>query len=303
MRLSPSSFLPYTSSSSPLSISHNANRSCVSVSVRIMDVHIYILSHLNQPMLLLLRGNRRKSLSTYDKDARHIHTCIHTNRPAGRETTYLLFFANRPHEASLCLSLSFSVSLSPLLFDWCRTPHHSTKHSKPEPLLQDTRIRTRTHYTRIISFSLSLSVVLFVCPVNFSNTTFSRYHFSSSSRLSLSLSVSLPLVYNDTHSTAITQSRRIYTHSHPNTSTCLSRTRRLRTNTSRITHALFCYDTTPKSQKRISIRISIDQSIKRDICRRRVDHGDSRVVVVVVVVVTRSVVLVLCIITEILICV
>ena len=187
MRLSPSSFLPYTSSSSPLSISHNANRSCVSVSVRIMDVHIYILSHLNQPMLLLLRGNRRKSLSTYDKDARHIHTCIHTNRPAGRETTYLLFFANRPHEASLCLSLSFSVSLSPLLFDWCRTPHHSTKHSKPEPLLQDTRIRTRTHYTRIISFSLSLSVVLFVCPVNFSNTTFSRYHFSSSARLSLSL--------------------------------------------------------------------------------------------------------------------
>ena len=250
-------------------------------------------------MLLLLRGNRRKSLSTYDKDARRIHTCIHSNRPAGRETTYLLFFANRPHEASLCLSLSFSVSLSPLRLVSHTTPQYETLKARTSIA---RHAYTYTLYSYTLLLSLSLCCALRLSPVNFSNfntnTTFSRYHFSSSSRLSLSLSVSLPLVYNDTHSTAITQSRRIYTHTHTHTSTCLSRTRRLRTNTSRITHTLCCYDTTPKSQKRISIRISIDQSIKRDICR--VDHGDSRVVVVVV---TRSVVLVLCIITEILICV
>ena len=159
MRLSPSSFLPYTSSSSPLSISHNANRSCVSVSVRIMDVHIYILSHLNQPMLLLLRGNRRKSLSTYDKDARHIHTCIHTNRPAGRETTYLLFFANRPHEASLCLSLSLSLYLS-LLSSSIGVAHHTTvRNTQSQNLYCKTRVYVHVHTILVYSPSLSLSLL------------------------------------------------------------------------------------------------------------------------------------------------
>ena len=250
-------------------------------------------------MLLLLRGNRRKSLSTYDKDARRIHTCIHSNRPAGRETTYLLFFANRPHEASLCLSLSFSVSLSPLRLVSHTTPQYETLKARTSIA---RHAYTYTLYSYTLLLSLSLCCALRLSPVNFSNfntnTTFSRYHFSSSSRLSLSLSVSLPLVYNDTHSTAITQSRRIYTHTHTHTSTCLSRTRRLRTNTSRITHSVaMTRHRNLKNGFRYGFQ-SINQS--KDICR--VDHGDSRVVVVVVVV-TRSVVLVLCIITEILICV
>ena len=231
----------------------------------------------------------------------YIHVYIPTDQRVERQRTSSssLTVHTKRRYASLSLSLYLSLLSSSI-----GVAHHTTvRNTQSQNLYCKTRVYVHVHTILVYSPSLSLSLC---CPLRLSRELLQHDLLSVSLlllRTSLSLSVSLPLVYNDTHSTAITQSRRIYTHSHPNTSTCLSRTRRLRTNTSRITHALFCYDTTPKSQKRISIRISIDQSIKRDICRRRVDHGDSRVVVVVVVVVTRSVVLVLCIITEILICV
>ena len=169
----------------------------------------------------------------------YIHVYIPTDQRVERQRTSSssLTVHTKRRYASLSLSLYLSLLSSSI-----GVAHHTTvRNTQSQILYCKTRVYVHVHTILVYSPSLSLSLC---CPLRLSRELL-QHDLLSVSLLLLLTSLSLSLCFSSTRvqrhalhrNHPITTYIYIYTHTH--TSTCLPRTRRLRTNTSRITHALF----------------------------------------------------------------